>query len=247
MQACIPISEVELSVEGNAMPYAFQDPEERQAGESTPILSEPVSLSTVKSAHREVLGDIYHRQIGMAIWQRPLGEAFKYAQSFIAQAPHFSFKGQEKPQQASKLLERLLPEAEGKAVFIEDVTLLMEMFACLFDLQQVGLRLDVLSKAMCPRFHVDKIPCRLITTYVGAGSEWLHEAHVQRERLGRGGDVKDHNSGLLSHGHINRLNMGDVALMKGEEWPASLGRGVVHRSPTASREQPRLFLSLDMV
>lgn len=244
MQACIPISEAELTIESNSVPH---DQDERQEEQSTAILSEPMPLSVVKSVHREVLGDVYHRQIGMAVWQRPLDEAFEYAQSLMTKAPHFCFKGQQTPQLAANLLGRLLPEAKGKQVFIEDVTLLMEMFACLFDLQEVGLRLDVLSKAMCPRFHVDKIPCRLITTYAGAGSEWLHEAHVQRKRLGRGGDVKDHNSGLLREGRVNHLNIGDVALMKGEEWPTSLGRGMVHRSPSASSEAPRLFLSLDMV
>lgn len=59
--------------------------------------------------------------------------------------------------------------------------------------------------------------------------------------------MTDHNSGLHEKGRINRLKAGDVALMKGDEWPTSLGRGVVHRSPSASLENKRLFLSLDMI
>ncbi|BFM50759.1 DUF1826 domain-containing protein [Marinomonas sp. THO17] len=247
MPVSAPLKQVELSAANHLVAYPLKEGGEEQGEDSVSLYSEAVSLSVAKARHREILGDIYQPQIGMAIWQRPLGDAFDYAQSMITAAPHFSFKGQQTPQLAAKLLEKLLPQARGKSAFIEDVTLLMEMFACLFDLEDVGLRLDVLSKAMCPRFHVDKIPCRLITTYAGAGSEWLHEAHVQRTRLGRGGDAKDHNSGLLHQGRINCLKVGDVALMKGDDWPASQGRGMVHRSPAASSEQSRLFLSLDMV
>ena len=252
MSACVPLVQSELSAQDNVTfnptnRFSNNKQGEEPASDLNIMESDPVYLSVVKSTQQQVLSDIYHPQVGMVVWQRPLDEAFEYAESLMTQAPQFSFKGQQTPQLAAKLLEKLLPEAKGKQAFIEDVTLLMEMFACLFDLQEVGLRLDVLSKAMCPRFHVDKIPCRLITTYAGAGSEWLHEAHVQRGRLGRGGDAKDHNSGLLNQGRINCLSVGDVALMKGDDWPASQGRGMVHRSPSASSEQPRLFLSLDMV
>ncbi len=50
--------------------------------------------------------------------------------------------------------------------------------------RRVGLRLRVLDKAMCPRFHVDHVPVRLITTYAGVGSEWLAEGAMDRRQLG---------------------------------------------------------------
>lgn len=207
----------------------------------------PALLGVVKSSHQEVLADIYQDNISMAVWQRQLGSISLYTESLLESSPNFVFKSQGSSEYLNTMLRKLLPEAQDKALFVEDVTLLVDMFACLFDLEEVGLRLNVLSSAMCPRFHVDKIPCRLISTYAGSGSEWLHEAHVIRDRLGRGGQVNDHESGLYEKGRINQLNAGDVALMKGDEWPTSLGRGVVHRSPSASLESKRLFLSLDMI
>ncbi|MCY7293820.1 DUF1826 domain-containing protein [Alteromonas sp. a30] len=60
------------------------------------------------------------------------------------------------------------------------------MFGFLFGLEEVGLRLSVLDKAMCPRFHVDKVPFRLVTTYSGIGSQWLPNEQVNREKLGHG-------------------------------------------------------------
>lgn len=207
----------------------------------------PRLMGVVRSSHQDVFADIYQNNISMAIWQRQLGPLSQYAESILVSAPNFAFKSQGNSAQLNTTLTKLLPEAQNKALFVEDVTLLVDMFACLFDLKEVGLRLNVLSNAMCPRFHVDKIPCRLVSTYVGSGSEWLHEAHVIRDRLGLGGRVTDHNSGLHEKGRINELKAGDVALMKGDEWPTSLGRGVVHRSPSASFENKRLFLSLDMI
>lgn len=50
---------------------------------------------------------------------------------------------------------------------------MVDMFCCLFELKRAGLRLTVLDRAMCPRFHVDRVPCRLVTTYLGAATEWL--------------------------------------------------------------------------
>ncbi|WP_232827863.1 DUF1826 domain-containing protein [Marinomonas shanghaiensis] len=214
----------------------------KNAADKTPSL-----FGVTKSFHQDVLADIYQNNISMVIWQRSLGVIAEYAQSLLTLNPTLTVKLQGDSDHMAVLLRRLLPDASGKDEFIDDVSVLVEMFACLFDLDEVGLRLGVLSNAMCPRFHVDKIPCRLVTTYAGAGSEWLHDTHVVRDKLGRGGHVNDHNSGLHEKGRINQLTVGDVALMKGDTWPTSLGRGVVHRSPSASMEHKRLFLSLDMI
>ncbi|WP_408011889.1 DUF1826 domain-containing protein [Saccharobesus litoralis] len=51
--------------------------------------------------------------------------------------------------------------------------LLSDMLTCLFGCNSVGLRLAPLSSAMCPSFHKDNIPVRLVNTYLGQGTEWL--------------------------------------------------------------------------
>jgi hypothetical protein len=52
----------------------------------------------------------------------------------------------------------------GYADFVADVNHLTQAFVCLFDVRRAGLRLRVLDHAMCPRWHVDQVPVRLITT-----------------------------------------------------------------------------------
>ena len=58
-------------------------------------------------------------------------------------------------------------DLEGYEGFIADVSWLVSAFACLLGAKRIGLRLRALDKAMCPRFHVDHVPVRLITTYCG--------------------------------------------------------------------------------
>ena len=57
------------------------------------------------------------------------------------------------------------------------------MYCYLFELNEIGLSLRVLDKAMCPRFHVDHVPCRLITTYTGVTTQWLPHTSVDRSKL----------------------------------------------------------------
>ena len=75
------------------------------------------------------------------------------------------------------------PEAE---VLAGDIANLVDMFCCLFDLKRGALRMTVLDRAMCPRFHVDRVPCRLVTTYQGIATEWLPHNVADRSKLGTG-------------------------------------------------------------
>lgn len=100
---------------------------------------------------------------------------------------------------------------------------------------------------MCPRFHSDRVLCRLITTYRGAATEWLHDGAVKRERLGTGSrSLPDGRSGLYRRAtDVQRLDEGDVALLKGDAWEGNEGGGLIHRSPDARPGGARLLLTLD--
>ena len=89
----------------------------------------------------------------------------------------------------------------------------------------------------------------MITTYCGVGTEWLAHGSVDRSKLGRGNNGKpDHESGVYTDvSLINRLNYGDVALLKGEAWQGNENAGLVHRSPEVGEGQSRLLLTLDFV
>lgn len=139
---------------------------------------------------------------------------------------------------------------DGYADWTEDVALLVGAFCELFDLTEVGLRLRTLNQAMCPRFHVDRVPVRLICSYGGIGTEWLPEYAVDRSKLGMG--AKGHAdavSGLIRDpGAIRQMPAYAVGLMKGENWLGNENYGLVHRSPIPTAVQPRrLLLTLDML
>lgn len=92
---------------------------------------------------------------------------------------------------------------------------------------------------MCPRFHVDHVPVRLITTYSGIGSQWLREGVMDRRQLGKP------EAEPLQDSLIEQISSGDVALFKGEKWHGNEGFGLIHRSPQAAPGERRLILTLD--
>ncbi len=134
------------------------------------------------------------------------------------------------------------------AELVDDVAELVDMFCYLFGLRRAGLRLATLNRAMCPRFHVDRVLCRLVTTYHGVATEWLPHEAVDRSKLGLGSNGQsDLDSGLFTNqDDIRRLTCGDVALLKGELWAGNENAGLVHRSPAVPAGENRLLLTVDV-
>jgi len=195
----------------------------------------------------ESLTDIYREDVNIAVWQRQAPHlALRDAQEL---AKNRSFNGLRCsiPTQKLSRVADSLSEISPYPYLQADVQLLIEMFSCLFELKAVGLRLTPLKNAMCPKFHVDRVPCRLITTYRGPATQWLPHHCVDRSKLGTGSaGLSDQDSGLYpSEAHIETLTAGDVALLKGELWEGNEGAGAVHRSPAVESGHTRLLLTLD--
>ena len=128
-------------------------------------------------------------------------------------------------------------DLEGYDGFIADVSWLVSAFACLLGAKRIGVRLRLLDKAMCPRFHVDHVPVRLITTYAGIGSQWLREGVMDRRTLSQA-DAEPTE-------RIEQIHCGEVALLKGTKWHGNEGHGLIHRSPALKADERRLILTLD--
>ncbi|RZV13524.1 DUF1826 domain-containing protein [Aliarcobacter butzleri] len=191
-----------------------------------------------------VLSDIYKEEINIAIWQRQKQFSVK---EFLALNPTFKKEMILTPQDAfSRVSESF---NNNMSEVSEDIAGLVDMFCYLFELKQVGMRLKVLDKAMCPKFHVDKVPCRLVTTYQGTATEWLPYELVDQTKLGWGcNGLADCESGLYkSESDIQQLNCGDVALIKGTLWEGNENAGLVHRSPELITNEKRLILTLDFM
>ena len=193
----------------------------------------------------QVLTEVLRDEVNLAVWQRRLPAQIEdFAAALLAQGESLA---------QSMTLELATPDSApnldglvaqyadlpGQAAFLADVAWLVRAYACLLDAERVGLRLRVLDKAMCPRFHVDHVPLRLITSYAGVGSQWLEEGGMLRARLGDGSAEPQDAAA------IRQLQAGQVALAKGEKWQGNEGRGLIHRSPQPPAGQRRLLLTLD--
>jgi len=143
-----------------------------------------------------------------------------------------------------------LPDLPGRDALVNDIAFLVALFGDLLGCKCVALRLEVVDRPMCPRFHVDRTSIRLICTWRGPGTEWLEDACADRRKLGSGANgMDDEHSGLiLSTAGIGQVPPYAIALLKGELWQENAGRGVIHRSPAVPPAvAPRVLLALDAV
>ncbi|BBI54157.1 hypothetical protein HORIV_65780 [Vreelandella olivaria] len=192
-----------------------------------------------------VLPRIFEDAINIAIFQRPLPADIAFsaqAQCQTERAWQYSWLGHPDETFAADLL-RHLPAPDAAAPLVEDMATIAEAVAFLFDTQTVGIRLRLLNSAMCPRFHCDNLPVRMVTTYFGPGSEWLPEYAINREGLGA--PHPDRPDIATDTSAIQRLAPGDIALIKGSGWVGCEERGLVHRSPALENGSKRLLMSID--
>ena len=195
----------------------------------------------------ESLAQIYEDS-NIAVWQRKLADQVKEAaENILNTSQSLQIVCTVNVDDCIKTLHQELGQSEDALVLAKDVQFLVDMYCCLFELERVALRITKLDRAMCPKFHVDQVPARLITTYVGRGTEWLDSHSVDRTKLGiASAGVPDDRSGLYQQSEdIKQLNAGDVALLKGEKWEGNENNGIVHRSPSVPNGQSRLVMTFD--
>lgn len=213
-------------------------------------LEQSLPRHAIKGSTPNVLADIYRHDSNIVVWQRDLSDELKHSvNNFLKHQSTRSRLLTVTPENTQEILKEVFGEAEMMRSLYEDIALVVDMFCCLFELSHAGLRLTILDSAMCPRFHVDHVPCRLVTTYQGIATEWLNHETTDRTKLGAGNQGKtDELSGLFKSQHdVNRLTEGDVALLKGENWDECSGTGLVHRSPQVAANERRLLLTLDFI
>jgi hypothetical protein len=115
-------------------------------------------------------------------------------------------------------------------ILASDIGALAVMMAWILDVDHVRLRLDVADEVMCSKFHIDRVPARMLCTYRGAGTEYVP--------LGSEADPK----------RIRRVKRGAAALFRGALWDTDETTGILHRSPEVTLEDgPRLLLVIDPV
>lgn len=139
---------------------------------------------------------------------------------------------------------RALPstiDAEVTSSLCAQIAEASEMLGELMECNHVGVRLETLNAPMCPRFHVDHIPCRMLITLSGEGTDWIPNNEVDWRVFD---NLETATPPIQENSQIQRLNTGHWSLLKGGAWQDGF-RGVVHRSPHDVGE--RLLLALDPV
>jgi hypothetical protein len=195
----------------------------------------PTLLATTahQSTTPEALGAIRDPDCNLAIWQRALPADFAPLLAGTPSDLRFTCAPDDLP---ALLAEALVEGGFGsdaalQKALIEDAAALAMHYCAVMGLARLELRLEVVSTDSCRKFHADYVTARLITTYVGQGTDWLDEADAAR--VAAGGEPQ----------RINRLSTGDVGLFKGKlatAYPA------IHRSPPiAGTGAVRLLLVLN--
>ncbi len=193
---------------------------------------------------------IFAPEVQIAVLSRPVDPAIEAYFAAAAGAGRLGSGFRSTVSLARGLAGLPLPDLPGHELLLADVRWLVELYGDLLGCKAVGLRLEVIERAMCPRFHVDRVGLRMLCTYRGPGTEWLHEASADRSLLGsRAEGVDDERSGLIRDpGGIQAIAPFSVALLKGCLWQGNQGRGLVHRSPgIAPDHSPRALMAIDAV
>ncbi|MDP8568705.1 DUF1826 domain-containing protein [Methylophilus aquaticus] len=150
------------------------------------------------------------------------------------------------PQLASQLA---LVVGHGKEALLADMAHIATVYADLLDCPHIGLRLEVLSQAMCPKFHIDRTGIRLLCTYLGPGTEWLDEAYCNRNAFATPNSTLEafHQALIVHPQGICQASEQALVLLKGSLWQGNQHAGAVHRSPQIETGSTRVVLALDAI
>ncbi len=139
-------------------------------------------------------------------------------------------------------LSSLAVHSHGKEKFMQDVVELVQSFFLVTGANELRLILKIIADDACRKFHTDAYYLRLLCTYIGSGTEWIKDQHVNRNKL-LGGTNEEI---IKDTSRIQTMQSFEVAVLKGEPSYHPNCKGIVHRSPLiAHQSEKRLLLRLD--
>jgi len=132
--------------------------------------------------------------------------------------------------------------SSGKVKLTRDIIEITLSFLGVTQASHVRLMLKVVSDDACRKFHTDAYDMRLLSTYVGKGTEWIADQYVNRNEMMTGSNediIKDFTQ-------VRSMQPFEVAILKGEISLRPKGKGIVHRSPPVQYAgEKRLLLRID--
>ena len=201
----------------------------RRFGSSTPVLQ---GLSSA------LLERIRDPEVELVIWQRRLLPGLGHWLDLlpIEELPdaRVLVRQSSAVQAVTEMLDLArTPDGDARSTLRDDIVLLTRIFATLTGTDLIDIQLERIDDDACWKFHRDRVPARLLTTYRGPATEWVWP---------------EESAAALAHqktfaGSVQRLSGFAVGMFKGScAEPAS---GIVHRSPPVDGAT-RLLLCLNL-
>ena len=193
----------------------------------------PVSEDIVPCAYDEtVLARIHEHPVNITVWQRSLPASVQEWLASLSPASLPKTRFIAAPKNCVKIFQELWREhgqsGEPARQLCADMGRLCSVFSQIMGAPKIHVRLEAVTDNACKKFHIDCVKARLITTYLGPGSEWGYakEGSIPQK--------------------IYQFSTGDVALFKGCLFPGFQMPQVLHRSPPiAGTGITRLVLCVD--
>lgn len=181
------------------------------------------------------LVEIFEPDVQVCSWQRSIDPRIATYLDSVAHLGKLQLRETLKPDDRANL--NMLPMGEGREQLVDDLAYLTDILCHLIDCPAVGFRGTRIEHAMCPKWHVDRVPVRLLCTYQGPGTEWLEDQGVARSDL---------STPRVVEGACQQAVAGEVVLLKGSLWQDNESLGAIHRSPSIpSTSGQRTLVSLD--
>lgn len=193
----------------------------------------PQSCASI-AGNASVLDAIRDPGISIAIWERAPLPAVPGLLSPALEAVRFSIDMDDLGASLVRALDAAhYPAGTARATLEADITDLAAHFVRVMRADAVDIRLERVTGDACRKFHADYVTARLITTYVGRGTQWLDSDAARTCDCGEMHDIRE-------------LGPGDVAIFKGRHWDED--GAAIHRSPPiAGSGDQRLLLVINPV
>lgn len=135
----------------------------------------------------------------------------------------------------SLALHRALPDSLRRWL-VQDIQSCAQWLIDVARCSRLSVRLEKIDDRMCPQFHVDSVPLRLLCTYQGPGTEWTDPNTAYAINFGEPCDET----------LIHQVPTGSIVIYGGSR-PGSGLQPLWHRSPAVMPGECRFLLCMDPV
>lgn len=195
-------------------------------------MSELLQASAALSASSDILREVLDPACNLAIWERQSEHAFEILISDDLKDVRFRTAPMSlRERLQDKLSDAGYADTAERDELIADIAVLAHHYCDILGLAKLEVRLEVITTNSCRKWHADYVKARLITTYIGSGTQWLCQQDADRVKQG---DEPQ---------RTNSMSPGDVGIFKGKLATSS---PAIHRSPPIDGTgEKRLLLALN--